>query len=70
MKATVHHNSVRVVCPRDGTTLEFTRQGDMDCAKQPQYLGNLKECCDVCPFTKKARKAAIQALDLNHWGAR
>jgi len=70
MKATVHHDSVRVVCPRDGTILEFKRSGDMDCAKQPQYLGNLKECCDVCPFTKQARKAAIQALDLNHWGAR
>ena len=70
MNATVHDDSVRVVCPRAGTVLEFKRHGDMDCAKQPQYLGNLKECCDVCPFIKKARKAAIQALDLNHWGAR
>ena len=77
MKATVHDDSVRVVCPRDGTTLEFKRHGDMDCAKQPQYLGGVlstslgeEQCCDVCPFLKKARKAAIQALDLNHWGTK
>ena len=72
MEATVHDDSVRVVCPRAGTTLEFKRHGDMDCSKQPSaaYPQGMEQCCDVCPFTKKARKAAIQALDLNHWGAR
>ena len=72
MNATVHHDSVRVVCPRAGTVLEFKRSGDMDCSKQPSaaYPKGMEQCCDVCPYRGKAREAAIKELDVVFWGAK
>lgn len=71
MQAVVHDKVVRVECPRAGATLEFPRQGDIGCAAQPVIIPRgLDECCDVCPFRAKARKAALKELDLIFWGAR
>ena len=64
MSAMVYFNSVTVTTP-DGGKLEFRRLGDLNVADNPRILKPT-----LGKWYTKARRAALDALSDNMWGAR
>ena len=64
MKAQVYHNCVRVNTPCGGV-LQFKRLGDLSVASEGKALRPVKN-----KWKTKARKAALDELSQELWGAR